>query len=222
MSARALAIVGLITALSCLSSAQTPGREDAPLFVYLGTGPNRNSLELTQMRGEAEKLMQAVGYRLEWRTLSPEGTRETAPDLVIVKLEGNCAAPMNPQVLATAPVGGFSLASTSTSDGVVLPFSNIHCDALTRMLGPAFSHLAPGQRAYLYGRAMGRLLAHELYHVLAQTQDHTLAGISKPCFNTTDLLEKQFSFETGILAKVRPERSPEPVDSFPMDTETGR
>jgi hypothetical protein len=48
------------------------------------------------------------------------------------------------------------------------------------------------------------LLAHEFYHILAQTDDHTLTGISKARFSTTDLLTDHFDFESAALDRLRP------------------
>jgi len=51
---------------------------------------------------------------------------------------------------------------------------------------------------------MARLLAHELYHILAQTDDHTMVGIAKARFSTADLLADHFDFEASALERLRP------------------
>ncbi len=51
---------------------------------------------------------------------------------------------------------------------------------------------------------MARLLAHEFYHVLAQTDDHTQTGIAKARFSTADLLAEHFDFETIAIDRLRP------------------
>jgi hypothetical protein len=48
------------------------------------------------------------------------------------------------------------------------------------------------------------LLAHELYHVLAQTEDHASAGIAKARFSAADLLAEHLDFETASLDRLRP------------------
>ena len=48
------------------------------------------------------------------------------------------------------------------------------------------------------------MLAHELYHVLAQTKDHKDRGVSKPCFSMTDLVSTGFRFDAVSLAQMRP------------------
>jgi hypothetical protein len=50
---------------------------------------------------------------------------------------------------------------------------------------------------------MARVLAHELYHVLAQTRDHAAEGIGKPCFTAADLVSSRFEFEATSLSRLR-------------------
>src|ERR1017187_298995 len=44
------------------------------------------------------------------------------------------------------------------------------------------------------GRALGRVLAHELYHIFADTTQHPPAGVAKPAYSAEDLLSADFSF----------------------------
>lgn len=188
MFARTSASVCLLLSLCSTPPAPAAAPESRVLFVYLSAAPGANAPELDYMRSETGALMRSAGYRLEWRTLDA-ASKEDAPDLVIVKLTGDCTAPRIPQPPTAGAGGGYSLASTATSSGVVLPFSEIHCSALTRALSPAFSGVAPAERSFLYGRAMGRVLAHELYHVLAHTGNHTREGLGKPSYNLGDLVD---------------------------------
>ena len=184
--------------------AEGSGYAGSELVVYLNAGVNQTAAPLAFMRKEADSLMRTAGYSVEWRNAKSRRAGEDAADLVFVELSGVCAAPMNPVPGAPAPDDNQpSLASTAVEDGVVLPFSRIDCAALTRTLSAMFAHEPPARRTYLYGRAMGRLLAHELYHVLAQTRDHAAAGIGKPCFTASDLVTDRFEFESVALARLR-------------------
>ena len=60
----------------------------------------------------------------------------------------------------------------------------------------------------LYGRSMARLLAHEFYHILAQTGGHAPTGIAKARFSTADLLADHFDFETVALDRLHPPVTP--------------
>jgi hypothetical protein len=65
---------------------------------------------------------------------------------------------------------------------------------------------------------MARLLAHEFYHVLGQTNSHALAGIAKARFSTADLLADHLDFEAVTLDRLRPPAAAPGSD----DTSAGR
>jgi hypothetical protein len=70
-------------------------------------------------------------------------------------------------------------------------------------LGSAIATEPRAQREYTYGRAIARLLAHEIYHIVAQTREHTRAGIAKEHFSANDLLAEHFEFEPSTSAAMR-------------------
>jgi hypothetical protein len=204
MSARAAAV--LCCALGCLPvvGAESSSFAVSELVVYLNPGANHSAPPLAFMRQETETLMRTAGYSVQWRDAKTGRAGEDAANLVFVDLAGACVVPMSPIPGAPAPDDNQpSLASTAVEEGVVLPFSRLDCAALTRILSGIFAREAPARRTYLYGRAMGRLMAHELYHVLAQTRDHAAAGIGKPYFTASDLVTDRFEFESVALARLR-------------------
>jgi hypothetical protein len=201
-------------ALACLPvvGAEISGNAASDLVVYVNAGTNQGAPPLAFMREEANSLMQSAGYSIEWRDAKAPGIAVDAPNVVLVKLAGSCTVPMSP-IPGVAPPDDNqpSLASTAVQDGTVLPFSRIECTQLTRMLSGMFGREAPARRTYLYGRAMGRLLAHELYHILAQTRDHAAAGVGKPCFTASDLITDRFEFESVALSRLRRRNNDAPV-----------
>jgi hypothetical protein len=52
------------------------------------------------------------------------------------------------------------------------------------------------------GRALGRVLAHEVGHVLLAVRDHQPRGLMRPTFGAEDLLEPQLRFYTLSPAEV--------------------
>jgi len=72
---------------------------------------------------------------------------------------------------------------------------------LNRLLATALNKEGDSKREYLYGRAMGRLLAHELFHVLTNTREHDHAGIGKPSCSAKDVLADRFEFAFPTLAR---------------------
>ena len=82
---------------------------------------------------------------------------------------------------------------------MVLPFSDVDCDAVRGFLQKEMLSRPVDSREEIYGRALGRVLAHELYHVLAGTAIHGACGIAKSGYTVTDLLAREFVFEAAEL-----------------------
>ena len=160
------------------------------------------------MKAELTALMHSPGYRVEWLNPQAEGRTVDNADLVVVELRGVCGIPQGSVASDDAADRGGSLASTYVSGERVLPFSWLNCGNLTRLLGTSLSSEAPAHRDFLYGRAMARLLAHELYHVIANTREHGREGIGKPGFTVKNLLSERFEFETESIARLAGQRAP--------------
>jgi hypothetical protein len=178
------------------------------LVVYLlnGLSPEVDRT-VSYMRRELETLLSTAGYKVEWKVLgNPSGADQSV--LAVVELRGSCRAPA--ANTSVKPVeNGASLASTAVEGDKVLPFTWINCETLTQLLAPRLAKAEPGRRDFLYGRAMGRVLAHELYHLLANKREHTGSGVGKASFSASDILGEHFSFEGSTLPRVRPGVSPQ-------------
>jgi hypothetical protein len=202
MSARLLALLCLLNLGVPVSLADTPGQAALELVVYLKADAKQPAATVEWMKRELSPLMRSAGYRVEWRNPQTTGA-EPADALVVVELHGACGVPSG-VFTSEPPVDNLNrLASTSVSEGRVLPFASVSCANLNRTLGPALVSEARARRDFLYGRAMARVLAHELFHMIVGTRDHTGDGVSKPCFTLADLLTERFEFEPAVLAKFR-------------------
>lgn len=192
----------LCCALGCLPvvGADRSGSAEGSLVVYVSGAAAPSTAPY--LRREAEALLQQAGYSIEWRDSRDRRSLDAA-NLVVVQLSGDCSAPSGAGVTAAPISSGRSLATTAVQDGAILPFTRVDCGALRSILAPALDREPPARRSFLLGRAMGRLIAHELYHALAQTADHASAGIGKPCFSAADLLSERFEFEAVALERLR-------------------
>ena len=185
-------------------SSEPPSSE---LVVYLtsnsGTGSVQPQRSIDYMKLEVGRLMAMAGYRVTWRDARSSGRETINGALALVELRGLCGISTGSPLRDAGPMKSNSFATTSVSEGRVLPFSAVHCDNLTTALAGPLATEPGSRRDYLYGRAMARVLAHELYHVLLRTVDHAHSGIARTSFNATDLLTERFDFETTTLAKLR-------------------
>jgi hypothetical protein len=172
------------------------------LAVYLSADPNQPAAPVEHMKRELSAMMQAAGYRVVWGDpRSPD--RIGHAHLVVLELRGSCGLPPGNYRIERSVESGASLAATAVSPSGVLPFSWVNCANLTRMLAPVLAGESPAQRDYLYGRAMARVAAHELYHAVTGSRDHGQEGVAKPSFRVADLLDESFDFDQTARASLR-------------------
>jgi hypothetical protein len=196
MYARYLALFCLLP-LSIASGASLPdARED--VVVYLKPAAGLSAFVLEEAKTELASVMRGAGAHIVW--WESEWSRSSvAGTLIVADFTGTCSVP-----LVAVPVADVSrlppLAHTTTADGRILPFAFVDCRTLSEFMGPALMDLPIVRREQLYGRAIGRVLAHEIYHILAQTPLHAAAGVAKMHFSTADLLAPRFEFEPTTSA----------------------
>ncbi len=203
MYARLLATLCLLPVSTFFAQADSAVPTGATLEVYVKGQEASTPDVLRAMNRELEALMLPAGFRVIWRGASDPPSTSGAEHLVMVELRGVCMARFSS--MASTPLSSpRALASSSVAEGRVLPFSWLDCTALNRFLAPVASAPSQAEQDNLYGRSMARLLAHEFYHILAQTDDHATSGIAKARFSTADLLADHFDFETSALERLRP------------------
>jgi hypothetical protein len=132
--------------------------------------------------------------------------------LVVVELRGACV-PSSPGANSFEKASGSALASSQVVNERILPFISLDCRALNDLIAVPIAQLPAGQRDLAYGRAMARLLAHELYHFLTQATHHTKSGIAKTAVSATELLSDHFDFDGEAVARLRASLLPAATDS---------
>jgi hypothetical protein len=220
-------VFALLLALCCLlitvvspGWAASPRPATAKLAIYLKTDASQSARPIDSMRRELSRLMRTVGYELEWR--GPQDSHiDTGAFLAVVELKGDCQARSGNVPPGSALPALADLASTFISDGQVLPFSWVNCGNVTKLLAPALLDLPGARGDFILGRAVARLIAHEFYHMLMQTRDHTRNGVSKSCFTAADLVTNSFGFEGAALAQLQRSQAGRVADNpIPASTST--
>jgi hypothetical protein len=143
------------------------------------------------MRKEASGILDRVGIRIAWRLVSENRGNEPFERLVVVKLTGGCACggflPRAREILV--------LGTTAVDSGQVLPYSEVRCGAVRRLL-PEIEYASDRQVGdAALGRVLGRVLAHELYHVVLGTVHHAASGLAKGFQTTVELKSDEISFD---------------------------
>lgn len=165
----------------------------SPVGVYLEFEVPPSATALEAMQNEASRLLEGVGTRIAWRLVSENQGNEAFERLVVVKLTGGCGCggflPATREILV--------LGTTAVADGKVLPYSQVRCDAVRRLL-PEIEHASDRRQSdAVLGRVLGRILAHELYHALLGTVHHAPSGLAKGFHSTLELKSGELPFDGG-------------------------
>lgn len=116
---------------------------------------------------------------------------EFSNEILIARVRGVCRIDAMPPLQAHR---ADTLGRTLVTDGRILPYIELDC----RQISGAVKKQLIGQptpvRHRLLGRAMARVLAHEIYHVLAQTHEHGPHGVAAESFNGDDLVRERLDF----------------------------
>jgi hypothetical protein len=158
-------------------------------------------------QSETDSIMEPIGFRLEWRSLNTSHGDEVTAELAVVTVKGRCD--MNGLRMQSKAEG--ALGFTHISDGQILPFAELSCEKLRNFVQGELILCSPDQREAAFGRALGRVLAHELYHIFANTTKHG-SGVSKESYTVRDLMGDEFQFqhkETVVLRAGREHAVPE-------------
>ena len=70
----------------------------------------------------------------------------------------------------------------------------VDCDKLQRFVGPVLNALGGEEKSVSLGRAIARVSAHEIYHMLTASEEHARRGISRASLSRADLMAPTFVF----------------------------
>jgi len=179
MSAWVLALLSLLHTDPSVSRRDT---RHTDLAVYLTLDPRQAAAPLENMKRELSGIMESAGYRVVYSDPSTPDPNAQYSALVVLELHGTCGMPAGNYRLDRAVPSGASV---------------------TRLIGPLLADEAGAQRDYFYGRAIARVAAHELYHVVMGSRAHCHEGVAKASFSVNDLLDERFDFDRVALARLR-------------------
>ena len=151
------------------------------------------------MERELTTLMEPLAVLPEWYDRRDVTTAVSFQRLVVVNFHGRCRV----EPTAAPADGDKPLAWTHVVDGKVLPFSDVECDRVRASI-----RSVEGMRQIsdlILGRALARVLAHELYHVLARTSAHADAGLAKRSLSGLELSSDWPKLSPSDMNRTKPE-----------------
>jgi hypothetical protein len=185
------------------SETRTPSYTVTIVYRFDGS-PSETAFR--EMRDETRALMGPASLRPEWRDRAEVTRSDSFENLVVVDFHGRCrTGPFDSILKQDQLKQDQPLGRTQVVDGQVLPFIEVECGRVQAFL---HSTLWGGQNQnsdVTLGRALGRVLAHELYHVLADTTSHSANGIAKPALSWRDLSSSHLEFAPSDVELMKPE-----------------
>ena len=156
-----------------------------------------SSIPLDAVAQELSRILAPTGADINIRVRNESSEVEISGELVVFKMKGWCT--MN-----ALPIGALSdergpLAMTYSVDGQMLEFGEVNCDrvrsSLQRVFGTSYSNI----QQQVYGRALARVMAHELYHMFVQSPIHSRRGITKGSLSAWELSSEDLRMSPSAL-----------------------
>jgi hypothetical protein len=190
-------------ALLILCLSLCAGAQNRTLALYLSSDGGLNPESVAAMHSELERVLAPVGIDLVWRTLGEQKLEDNFDLLAVNSFEGACS--LEAEWAQPAVSGGTTiLADTAISDGTILPFFHVDCPQLIGIMKSELERLDVRARQVMLGRALARVMAHEIYHIVAGTAEHQNAGVAKAAFSVGDLTGARSEFDRSSIARMRP------------------
>jgi hypothetical protein len=187
-----------ICALACFS---VPSAFGEGITIVLDFQGPRSDPSVAEMKREFTEIMRdtKVRFNFHWRSEAPQ---EAVSDLVLVRFTGKCVF---------QPVGYLydergPMAFTYSTDGMVQPFGEVACDKVTSAIRPVMAGDDFAKADLLLGRALGRVLAHEVVHMLSKSAAHGNAGVARTSLTGSQLIAPELKLEPEDVERIHAAR----------------
>jgi hypothetical protein len=168
------------------------------LTVLLDVDKNHSQRALAEMRKELSKVFKPTNLNIDVRLRQETKPNETFNDVVLVKLKGTCKM----QNFAPLMDERGPFAWTHTVDGKILPFSEVACDHVSRSIQQAMMGDEFRDRDRMLGRALARVMAHEIVHMVGKCADHSQAGVFRHALSGRQLIADKLELDPEDIARL--------------------
>jgi hypothetical protein len=205
----------LLVSLCGTAVAQAPAtipNLSVPLTIVLRSDGTTPARVVDAMEREVESLVAHSHIRMSWTwSTDAPGVFE---QLAVVTLRGACRpdAPV-PVSIQVSRSDQEPLGQTQIVDGKVLPFAEVRCDTVRKLIYRELYAKPSRQREVLLGRALGRVMAHELYHILLRSTSHGSNGLARPAQSSADLTADRDDFAPADERKLAQSSAPDETES---------
>jgi hypothetical protein len=155
---------------------------------------------LKEMERESGLVLQSSGVQLDWRMLG-EDPYASYPDLVVMTFRGACKYEPAAPIDIDDELG--PLAMTHSVDGEIQPFGEVNCDRVVNSARNAMLGADYARADLLIGRALGRVVTHELVHMITRTAEHGTEGVAKSSLSGRQLIAGELPLSAFDIDRVK-------------------
>jgi hypothetical protein len=157
------------------------------LTVLLDFEDANQSVSLARLQKDLQAILANTGLKLDVRFKQDVAAHAEFQQLVVFKMKGHCTA--RPLPIAALSDERGALAMTYSSDGTLLPFGAVECDRVRESLERVLGRNASYVHQNAYSTAIARVMAHEIYHMMGNSKQHTRDGVTKRSLSSRELYE---------------------------------
>lgn len=186
--------------LGALSTFVSPAAQPIAVLLDFKSVPEPSVVSV--MTAEVHAVLESAQLNLRFLRLTDPRAFSAFKRIILVRFEGVChsRSSVDPiQLDEPALLDHPALARTEVSGGRVLPYVRVFCNEVRAFV----PRVGPHSPEVMYGRALGRVLVHELYHTLLSTREHAQTGLACATLSGRDLTRNDATLDTESLGQLR-------------------
>jgi len=189
--------VALVLFLAAVGQAATKN-----VTVLVSFEKPHSAVSVAAFRQELSALLEPAGIAVDVMLKSEMPESPQFAELVVFEMKGSCS--MDGATLTGALTNDRGpLGLAYESNGQVLHFGEVQCDRIRRCLQRITRGLRPEDHQAEYGAALGIVVAHEIYHMIAGAKEHTKDGLTKESLSAHELLDGVLTLPAGVREALR-------------------
>jgi hypothetical protein len=204
---KVLVLAGLSTLFWSTAGGEThwvaDGHTAPRIGIFLDFDSDPSASLVRAMKREVAAVLALTGVQFSWLTLKKDTASSTFDDLAVLRFRGNCRAERIGGADLIGEAGPTTLGETGLESGAVTAYSSVGCDEIKTCISGLLGGSCARDRETAFGRALGRVVAHELYHILGKTTEHTHRGLAKSLQTSFDLIRENYEFDRRALLRLR-------------------
>lgn len=141
--------------------------------------------QMEMLRETKRALPQDILSHISWMPFQDGSLYEGHGKMVTITFTGNCADINQRSKVTPGPLGW-----VLSIDGEIQPFIHVSCERIVDTVASLLRSQPRATERQLLARATGRVIAHEILHIVQQSPEHAHHGVQKPALAAEDLVEE--------------------------------